>query len=339
MLLFFIALTPRVLIGAAAEDTCVALLDNRRITLIVPFSAGGGYDTYARIFAPVLEQRTGARVIVRNITGAGGVLGIRAVTTARIDNPVLGILNPVTLVEAELLGREAPGTDSLVMLGSLIEDPTVWVVQAGSTGLLNASGVRVFGLSSNSEFTRVMLPAAALGLDAQTVGGYSGTADSWLALLRGEIDIFYGPTESVQGYLENTDMATPLLSLTKAANPVFPDAPYLAGSGGVVDIQTRSDDPVTRDLRMQLASLAVDLSSAFRAVTISSNQEPAMIQCLQNAVEEVLFSPELKNLADARGLELQPGSSADMQAIMDRIDLQLDNNADVIDGLIRAPGN
>jgi len=69
---------------------------NRPITLICPWSAGGGSDRLARQFASQLERELGVPVNVVNATGGGGVTGHTRGSQARPDGYTM------TLVTAEL---------------------------------------------------------------------------------------------------------------------------------------------------------------------------------------------------------------------------------------------
>ena len=56
---------------------------SRPITIIVPFSAGGPSDAMARILAERMKVTLGEQVLVENVTGAGGSIGVgRAVQVA-----------------------------------------------------------------------------------------------------------------------------------------------------------------------------------------------------------------------------------------------------------------
>ncbi|MBQ0131872.1 MAG: tripartite tricarboxylate transporter substrate binding protein, partial [Comamonas sp.] len=46
------------------------------INLIVPFSAGGNVDFQSRLIGQKLAERLGQSVIIDNVPGAGGVLGV-----------------------------------------------------------------------------------------------------------------------------------------------------------------------------------------------------------------------------------------------------------------------
>lgn len=61
----------------------------KTITIVVPFSAGGGVDVVARLFAEKLRTSLGQSVIVDNKPGASGMLGAMAVVRAPADGHTL----------------------------------------------------------------------------------------------------------------------------------------------------------------------------------------------------------------------------------------------------------
>jgi tripartite-type tricarboxylate transporter receptor subunit TctC len=65
---------------AAAQDW-----PTRPVTMVVPFPAGGPSDVFARILAPRLSELLGQQVIVENVGGAGGMLGVQRVARAAPD--------------------------------------------------------------------------------------------------------------------------------------------------------------------------------------------------------------------------------------------------------------
>jgi tripartite-type tricarboxylate transporter receptor subunit TctC len=72
--------------GAAAQT-----YPTRSINLVVPFAAGGPTDTIARILAEGMRQALGQTVIVENITGAAGSIGVGRVARATPDGYTIGI--------------------------------------------------------------------------------------------------------------------------------------------------------------------------------------------------------------------------------------------------------
>lgn len=70
----------------AAQDFPIK---GRPITMIVPNSAGGGTDTAARLFAPLMEKDLGVPVQVVNKPGAGTQVGLSVATAAKPDGYTL----------------------------------------------------------------------------------------------------------------------------------------------------------------------------------------------------------------------------------------------------------
>ena len=63
----------------------------RPITLIVPFPAGGAFDTVGRIVADRMKVSLGQSVVVENVAGAAGSIGVGRVARASADGYTLGL--------------------------------------------------------------------------------------------------------------------------------------------------------------------------------------------------------------------------------------------------------
>src|SRR5260221_4461546 len=61
----------------------------RPITIVVPFAAGGSIDTLARIMAEGMHGPLGQPVVVENVTGAAGNIGVGRVARAPADGYTL----------------------------------------------------------------------------------------------------------------------------------------------------------------------------------------------------------------------------------------------------------
>ena len=77
---------------AAAGTAAEAAYPERPITIIVPWSAGGGTDATGRILASMMEAELGVPVSVVNRTGGSGVVGHSAIATAEPDGYTLGVV-------------------------------------------------------------------------------------------------------------------------------------------------------------------------------------------------------------------------------------------------------
>jgi tripartite-type tricarboxylate transporter receptor subunit TctC len=86
----------------------------RPVTLIVPYSPGGGTDAQARAVATELQRIWGQAVIVENTPGADGAIGTRKVTEAKPDGHTLLVQLPsITLI------KHVPGTNGFDPLAKL----------------------------------------------------------------------------------------------------------------------------------------------------------------------------------------------------------------------------
>jgi tripartite-type tricarboxylate transporter receptor subunit TctC len=68
----------------------------RDVTFIVPWNAGGSNDVAARALDPILREH-GIRIVIENVVGATGVIGMRRVASAAPDGYTLGMGTSSTL--------------------------------------------------------------------------------------------------------------------------------------------------------------------------------------------------------------------------------------------------
>ncbi len=85
----------------------------RPITLIVPFPPGGNVDFSARLFATRLAERLKQSVVVENVAGAGGIVGVSKAAAAAPDGYTLlvGVDSPISI--ARFVTPSAVRYDSL----------------------------------------------------------------------------------------------------------------------------------------------------------------------------------------------------------------------------------
>jgi tripartite-type tricarboxylate transporter receptor subunit TctC len=108
---------------------------NRTITIIVPFSAGGGVDTVARLLGEKLKDSLGQPVIIDNKPGGSGMIGALAVAKANPDGYTLLLgsagetaINPFVYKNKM---QYNPSKD-LVPISLVTKIPNVLVVNANS---------------------------------------------------------------------------------------------------------------------------------------------------------------------------------------------------------------
>ena len=170
------------------------------ITLVVPFSAGGPTDAMARILGDHMRSTLGQPILIENVTGAGGSLGVGRVVRAAPDGYTVSIghlgthaangaiyklgydlvadLEPVAMLPSNpmvVVSKNAIPAKSLQeLLAWLRAQPAPPI--AGTAGA--GSGSHIAGLYFES----------VTGIKLQYVP-YRGTAPALTDLVAGQIDI------------------------------------------------------------------------------------------------------------------------------------------------------
>ncbi|UPK07404.1 tripartite tricarboxylate transporter substrate binding protein [Bradyrhizobium sp. 170] len=70
---------------------------SRQVTVIVPFSAGGTADIFARMVANHLQAKLGKPFVVENVSGAGSIVGVTRLARAAPDGLTLGLASTSAL--------------------------------------------------------------------------------------------------------------------------------------------------------------------------------------------------------------------------------------------------
>lgn len=195
---------------AAASDrgsagAATAFFRGKTITYIVATSPGGGYDTYGRLVARYMAKyMPGTTIIVRNLPGAGHVIGADTIYAAKPDGLTFGTFN-TGLIYLQLL--HAPGVRfdlaRMSWIGKAASDPRVLVVsrRSGITNVLQlldpatrptilfAAGVGSAG------YIDTRLAAFAIHLNVRLIPGYHGS-EGTMSMLAGETEGTIGSQSS-----------------------------------------------------------------------------------------------------------------------------------------------
>jgi len=189
--------------GHAHADT----FPSHPITLVVPFAAGGPTDAMARILADHMRTSLGQTLLIENVTGAAGSLGVGRVVRAAPDGYTVSIghlgthvangaiyklgydlvtdLEPVVLLPSNPMiivsTNAVPARSLKELIAWLKAKPTL--ATAGTAGA--GSGSHIAGLYFES----------ATGIKLQYVP-YRGTAPALTDLVAGQIDIMIDQTSN-----------------------------------------------------------------------------------------------------------------------------------------------
>lgn len=169
----------------------------KTVTLIAGYSAGGGFDLYARVIANYLGKHIPGqpRIVVQNMPGAGSLRAASHVyNVAPKDGTVISLTRAPVI--APLLGSTSGASfdvANFTWLGSGASDLTVCAllgnpkVNSMADAIQNEFTLGGLGPGSDEDmYTKIM--RKLLGIKARLVTGYPGGAEMVLAVERGELD-------------------------------------------------------------------------------------------------------------------------------------------------------
>ncbi|WP_237213421.1 tripartite tricarboxylate transporter substrate-binding protein [Falsiroseomonas oryziterrae] len=239
----------RRLLGAMALGTTVALaapalaqnFPTQQITMVIPFGAGGPTDIVGRMLAEVMGRDLGQPVVVQNVGGGGGTIGVQRVVQARNDGHTILYTNIGLATQPTLYRRLAynPVTD-LEPFGLVTATPMVISVRPNFPGTTLADfltfarerrdGVNLanVGLGSASQLCGTLLQAA-LGINFTSVA-FTGSGAVFPELMAGRLDVYCDQTTSSLPFVrENRIRGIAMTTATRL--PQAPDIPTAAEAG------------------------------------------------------------------------------------------------------------
>jgi len=116
---------------APAQPSAQGAYPNKPIRLVVPFAAGAAPDVLARLLAQALSASMAASVLVENVPGAGGTIGVDRVAKSTADGHTLLLSGDAALVLTGGSYGVKPPYDTLrdlAPIAQLVITPNVLVV-------------------------------------------------------------------------------------------------------------------------------------------------------------------------------------------------------------------
>ena len=189
------------------------------ITWIIPYSPGGGFDTYSRGMAEFMPEHLPGDVgiVPQNRPGAGGRTGANEVYRSEPDGYTIGIWNMPGMVASQIVLDTEYDVAEVSWVGRIAR--SIYMMATPADGqyqsledMQNASEPVKFAVTGpgSTSFLSVIIATEVMGIETEFVTGYEGSQESVAAALRGDVDAvqYPYPSPSITSPVEDGDMNT-----------------------------------------------------------------------------------------------------------------------------------
>lgn len=220
-----------------------------KVTIVVPYKAGGGFDIYSRTLQPYLEkalkQLTGAdvSVLVQNVDGANGQLAVEQVYRAAGDGKTVVMAGLDIAVGQQVVNGAKFDLNKMTPLaqitevsrGVLIRPGVLQDVSTGFKGLIARSKIKPVlwgaqGAEQSDTLLFATLKEAGFEIKVDRVA-FQGEADAVTALLRNDLEAYEVSLPSAVKIANTNPTLKLLLSFGLTRVPYAKDTPTLLEQG------------------------------------------------------------------------------------------------------------
>jgi tripartite-type tricarboxylate transporter receptor subunit TctC len=277
---------------------------SKPISLVLPFAPGGPSDVIARTIANKLAANLKQPVVVLNTPGAGGMIASASVARAEPDGYTLFYPNASTLAIAPQLSRK-PGPEPLTQFAPVAPVLKFSLVLVANPSVA-AKNLKELVQAAKAQPDKFSFASAGNGTTPHLVGElfkreagismlhvpYKGGSPAVLALLAGQVDLFFEQTLTVAPHVR-TGKLKALAVTGKTRMDFFPDVPTVAESG--------------------YPGLALE---SWSAIVAPAGTPPAVVALLNREINKVLAMPEVRDAIASRGLEPTTGTPDDLARLI-----------------------
>ncbi len=284
-----------VFVGLAWSNLASAVEDypTRPITMIVPFPAGGATDTVARFLGERMRAILGQPIVIENVGGATGTIGVGRAVRSAADGYTLSIGTSTTHVltgglyalQFDLLKDLDPvieiGSEPLLIVGkkSFPADDLKGLI-AWLKANPDKASVGIAGVGATGHLTGIALQKAT-GTKFQFVP-YRGNGPAMQDLLAEQIDFMIEPASNFKGLLA-AGSVKPFAITGKARLPSAPNIPTADEAG-----------------------LPGFFASLWYGLWVPKGTPREIIAKLNAALSQAFFDPQVRQRFDDLGIQIAP---------------------------------
>ncbi|HVY58136.1 MAG TPA: tripartite tricarboxylate transporter substrate-binding protein [Xanthobacteraceae bacterium] len=301
--------------ATAKADPVEDFYKGRNVSVLIGYSAGGGYDSYARVLARHMGKHIPGNptLVPQNMPGAGSLNAANYLyNIAPKDGSVFGTFARGLPMEP-LIGHSATRYEAtkFTWLGSITNEVSVCATMGSRVKTWDdvlSKEFTVAGEGSGSDpdiFAKVL--KSVFGAKLKLITGYPGASEMSLAMERGEIDGRCGWSWSTikaqkQDWLRSKKLNI-IVQLSLDKSPDLPDVPLII-------------DLAKNDRQKQILKLIFSRQVMGRPFAAPPGIPEDRARALRRAFEETMKDPEFRAEAEKQGLEVNPVNGEALQSLV-----------------------
>jgi tripartite-type tricarboxylate transporter receptor subunit TctC len=214
--------------------------------MVVPFAAGGAFDVVGRIVGTRMSELLGQPIVIENVAGAAGIIGVKRVISAPPDGYMVlfGTVGTHAYNQTIYRKRRYDAVNDFTPVGLFSEQPMVLEARKDLPvnnlpefiALLKSNGAKMqYGSAGAGSTTHLAcsLLNARIGVNIAHVP-YRGGGPATNDLLGGQIDYMCGNLGGVVPLIIGKQVKA-IAVLARERSPVMPDVPT-AHEQGLMDL-------------------------------------------------------------------------------------------------------
>lgn len=212
---------------------------SRTVTIVVPYTPGGGTDSIARLFASKLSERWGQSVVVENRPGADSVIGSAQVARSPADGYQLLVILPAHPINASLKAQLPFDPQKDIVPVTMLAASSWTIVVNPQVPARNLKELIALAKAQPGKLSvAVSDPQSRLGAELlmktagiqMTIVPYKGGSQSAADILAGHVPVGIGSVPSIaQHYKSGAIRALAVTGQRRSAS--LPDIPTVAEAG------------------------------------------------------------------------------------------------------------
>jgi tripartite-type tricarboxylate transporter receptor subunit TctC len=290
--------------------------EGKTIRIIVGYSAGGGYDQYARAISRHMGKHLSGNppIIVENMTGAGSLIAANHLyKIAKPDGLTIGHFNGGLFFNQVM---EQPGIEfdakKFEFIGAAVTEDCAFAFTKASgitsveKWMASKTPVKMGGVGPGAfaPDNVIRIVKAALGLPIQLITGYKGTANIRLACESGELAGTTWGWASMRATWRKSLETGDVIVVLQAVPKPFPDLPKVP-----LAISLAKTDEAR-----QLIELGIHSPSLFaRPFVLPPGTPIEQVQVLSKALQETLKDKEFIAEMEKAKLDLNPVTGEELE--------------------------